>query len=550
MPFTWRESDMTIAINTLRTSPHLKISRVARIFHVPRTTLSDRVKGKSSRQDILANLRKLTDLEEEVIVRYILDLDSRAFPPRRSSVEDMANRILADRNGGRVGKNWTTNFVQRQPNLRTRFNRTMDYQRVLCEDPDAFNAWFKLVRNTIDKYGIVEEDIYNFDETGFVMGQICSEMVITSAERQGRPRTAQQGNREWITVIQGVGSDGFTVPPYIIVAGKNHLSTWSYNSPLPQDWRIAVTSNGWTTNERGLDWIQHFENHTKSRTKGIYRLLILDGHESHHSTDFELLCKTYNIITLCMPPHSSHKLQPLDVGCFRALKRSYGAEIEKLMRVQITYISKEDFFPAFYNAFRTALTESNIRGGFRGSGLVPYDPNYIISQLEVTIPASRPLTAGSLPSPWVPSTPQNSTQTKSQSSYVRERIVRHQNSSPTAILQGIEQLAKGAQRAIHELVILRAEVTSLREANHTLSRRRRTKKRRLQEGGSLTIGESQDLQARTNPRAQLQASPEQNSNSTDISVVPRRRCGLCGEAGHNVRTCQNKEEIDSESYSD
>ena len=550
MPTKYKESDMILTINTLRTNPHLKISHVTQIFHVPRTTLSDRVKGKSSRQNILANSRKLTNLEEEVIVRYILDLDSRAFPPRRSNVEDMANRILFDRNGGRVGKNWTTNFVRRQPDLRTRFNRTIDYQRVLCEDPDAFKAWFRLVRNTIDKYGIVEEDIYNFDETGFLMGQICSEMVITSAERQNRPRTAQQGNREWVTVIQGVSSDGFTVPPYIIVAGKNHLSTWSYDSPLPRDWRIAVTSNGWTTNERGLDWLRHFENHTRLRTKGTYRLLILDGYESHHSTDFELLCKENNIITLCMPPHSSHKLQPLDVGCFRALKRSYGAEIEKLMRVQITYISKEDFFPAFHTAFRTALTELNIRGGFRGSGLVPYDPEYVISQLEVIIPVSRLSTATSLPPPWVPSTPQNSTQTTLQSSYVREQIVRHQNSSPTAILQGIEQLAKGAQRAIHELVILRAEVISLREANHTLSRRRRTKKRRLQEGGSLTIGESQDLQVRTNPRSQLQVIIKQNGDRLTLSPTQRQCCTGCGEAGHNIRTCQNKEEIGSKLDSD
>ena len=90
----------------------------------------------------------------------------------------------------------------------------------------------------------------------------------------------------------------------------------------------------------------------------------------------------------------------------------------------------------------------------------------------------------------MPSTPQNSTQAESQSLYVREKVVRHQNSSLTAILQGIDQLVKGTRRAIHEVVLLRAENTALREANHILSRRRRTKKRRLQEGGSLTIGEA------------------------------------------------------------
>ena len=80
-----------------------------------------------------------------------------------------------------------------------------------------------------------------------------------------------------------------------------------------------------------------------------------------------------------MPPYSFYKLQPLDIGYFRALKRSYSTEIEKLIRAYITYISKEDFFPAFYNAFYMAITELNIRGGFRGLSLVLYDLDYMIS---------------------------------------------------------------------------------------------------------------------------------------------------------------------------
>src|SRR5450432_2564181 len=127
MPRTWKESDMILAINMLRTRPHLKINRVARIFYVPRMTLTNRLNGKSSRQDISANSRKLTNLEEEVIVQYILNLDSQAFPPRRSGVKDIANRILVDYSAGRVSKNWTTNFVQRQLELRSRFSYTIDY---------------------------------------------------------------------------------------------------------------------------------------------------------------------------------------------------------------------------------------------------------------------------------------------------------------------------------------------------------------------------------------------------------------------------------------
>lgn len=76
------------------------------------------------------------------------------------------------------------------------------------------------------------------------MGMISSEMVVTSSDRRGRPRQAQQGNREWATVIQAVGSYGYVILLYIIVAGQNHLSSWYENSLFPPDWTIAVTKNG------------------------------------------------------------------------------------------------------------------------------------------------------------------------------------------------------------------------------------------------------------------------------------------------------------------
>ena len=104
--------------------------------------------------------------------------------------------------------------------------------------------------------------------------------------------------------------------PFIIVSGEYHPSSWYRDTPLPPDWVISVSSNGWTTNEIGLDWIKHFDKDSRSRTIGAKHLLVLDGHETHHSADFEHYCKEHNIMTLCMPPHLSHILQQLDVGCF------------------------------------------------------------------------------------------------------------------------------------------------------------------------------------------------------------------------------------------
>lgn len=134
----------------------------------------------------------------------------------------------------------------------------------------------------------------------------------------------QQGNREWTTVIQGINAMGWAIPSFIIFQGKHHLSTWYHEKDLPRDWVVGVSENGWTTNKLGLRWLKHFNEHTKKRVVGAARLLVIDGHESHNSLKFQQYCKDNKIITLCMPPHSSHLLQPLNVGCFAPLKKAYG----------------------------------------------------------------------------------------------------------------------------------------------------------------------------------------------------------------------------------
>ena len=62
------------------------------------------------------------------------------------------------------------------------------------EDPKVIKGQFKLIRNTKAKYGIQDEDTYNFDETGFQMGIIGSQMVVTGSDKRMNPKTIQLGN--------------------------------------------------------------------------------------------------------------------------------------------------------------------------------------------------------------------------------------------------------------------------------------------------------------------------------------------------------------------
>jgi hypothetical protein len=89
-------------------------------------------------------------------------------------------------------------------------------------------------------------------------------------------------------------------------------------------------------------------------------LLIIDGHRSHNTAEFTQYCKDHKIVILCMPLHSLHLLQPLNVGCFAPLKKAYRDEVNKLMRNWINHITKQEFLLCFKAAYKNAVTASNI----------------------------------------------------------------------------------------------------------------------------------------------------------------------------------------------
>jgi hypothetical protein len=533
------EADIQLAIHAIKSNQIQGSKPAARVFNIPETTLRYRRAGRRARRDCTPNSKKLTMVEEEAVVRYILDLDTRGFPPSLAAVRDMADTLLALRGTERVGKHWPSNFVKRTDCLKTSWNRPYDRQRALCEDPAVIQAWFTLVEETKAKYGIVDEDVYNFDEAGFMMGKITTQLVVTRSDRKGRAKTIQPGNREWVTLIQAINAAGWAIPPFLIYAGKYHLSAWYDEDDLPRDWSIGVSNNGWTNNDLGCQWLKHFNQHTKTRVVGARRLLIFDGHGSHHSAEFEKICQENNIYTLCMPAHSSHLVQPLDVGCFSPLKKAYSRQIEGLMRCNINHITKLKFLPAFRAAFAQAFTPANIRSAFRGAGLVPLDPAVVIDRLNVQLRTPSPLLAP-VEAPWQAKTPYNRDEIRAQSGFLCNSIRRRwrKSSSPASIIEAILQLQKGAEAGALKQALTDKRLTKLEQANEAANKRKGRKKKRIQKRGVLTRGEAEDLMAQREADDQIAREERQGGGQSGGSRQTKRRCSKCKETGHNTRTCQ------------
>ena len=91
---------------------------------------------------------------------------------------------------------------------------------------------------------------------------------------------------------------------------------------------------------------------------------------------------------------------------------------------------------------------------------------------------------------------------------------------------------------MHEVALLRAEVKTLRAANSSLAKRRRAKKTRVREGGTLSIGEGQDLLDQRDADTQLGEETRASSSRARRARPRERRCGIYGNTGHNARTCE------------
>jgi hypothetical protein len=129
------------------------------------------------------------------------------------------------------------------------------------------------------------------------------------------------------------------------------LKEWGDHLP---NGHITISDNGWTDNKLFLEWLERcFEPETrKLHGDSEYRMLIVDGHASHISTDAIRFCIKHKIVLFNLPAHSTHLLQPLDVGIFASLAIAYKQRLLSRIRPgALSYhIDKVDFLQMYQQA--------------------------------------------------------------------------------------------------------------------------------------------------------------------------------------------------------
>ncbi|OQD72698.1 hypothetical protein PENANT_c225G09064 [Penicillium antarcticum] len=161
------------------------------------------------------------------------------------------------------------------------------------------------------------------------------------------------------------------------------------------------------------------------------------------------------------------------------------------MRVQINHIDKLDFLEAYPSARIEAFKSETIKNSFAAAGLVPYNPDRVISKLDIRLRTPTP--PSSQGSEWSLKTPSNYVQLQKQASSIRALLRTRSRSPPSPSDRALNQLVKGCQLAMHNATILAQENKELRAENEKKKRKNARSTRQIAIEGGLSVLEASTL---------------------------------------------------------
>jgi hypothetical protein len=205
------------------------------LSHATLARLSD---GGHTRMEAQEHRRWLTNIEEDVVVDFLLEMGQLGWPENHRRIREHVNLIANARLGQKfpnegVGKNWTARFMQRHSDrIKMVDSRPLERLRAQAANPNANGCYWDLLRNTITKYKIRPETTFGADEAGFQSrGQEC-EHVAASRTQKGPQYQQKAGTRENTTIIVTICADGTSTPPTVIFKGSAYQVSWGENNPL------------------------------------------------------------------------------------------------------------------------------------------------------------------------------------------------------------------------------------------------------------------------------------------------------------------------------
>ncbi|KAK1238254.1 hypothetical protein MKX08_002833 [Trichoderma sp. CBMAI-0020] len=248
-------------------------------------------------------------------------------------------------------------------------------------------TFFDKLKETITTFRIGASECWNEDECGIRLGCLRErvQVAIIRTTRSQRPQVLDPSNRESSTIIEVEANEaihfarsetGFSNSE-ISFEWLQHLNLWSWKkSAQAQRSGLAFEEyfgcDIWPRDPH-RPWSPPFEVPPVQRPddEKIYRLLVIDGFTGHTGLNFIKYCIKFDILLAVFPSHSTHILQPLDVGVFQPLKLAHQKILQASLFAGNLAFTRKDFIEAFQTMYEEGFTRHNIISGFEKTGIFP-----------------------------------------------------------------------------------------------------------------------------------------------------------------------------------
>ena len=376
---TWEDKNMRDALKAV-VDDRQSVKGAAKKFNVPRRTLADRVNGRVRHGSHPGPKTALSKEEEDVLCSYLIYMAERGFPltPKMVMAFAWAIAIRCGRHhcfsDSGPTKRWWLGFRRRHPKLSLRKVDKLERSRAECLSPEVVCEYFELLKKTLSDKGILNSprSIFNCDETFLPLDESREKAVTV---RNAKSVYSQSpGTTEHITMLCCASASGGALPPMIIY--PKAFPGGQYRFGGPDDTVYARSESGWVDSDLFLQWFKKV--FLKYTVHDQPLLLLVDGHKSHMTLELVDLARENNVILFCLPPHTTHALQPLDVSVFKALKAHFSRSLRALCFTRKDFIvTKRDFARVVKEPFEMAFSMTNIKNGFAKCGIFPFNPDAV-----------------------------------------------------------------------------------------------------------------------------------------------------------------------------
>ncbi|KAK3924037.1 Tigger transposable element-derived protein 6 [Frankliniella fusca] len=368
----------------------MKVREAARETGVDRTTLARKIKLFEQHDNIpesinLASSFKsqqiFTDEVESDLVSYILKRSTLGYGLTSTELRECAYEV-AEKNNIKMPKSWSDNksagvdwylkFMKRHPELSARKPEQCSVARAAAFNPINISNYFHKLDDVLKRHPNFTNGtrVFNLDEKRVSTVGALKEKIISPKGIIKQVHQAKGQERGISMTMCGIiCASGQALPPVLIFPRVNFTRNMLVDC-YPGTLGLANKA-GYMTKEMFVPTIKFFIEQSKS-TKEDPTLLVVDNVGSHLTLETLNLCKDNGVTLFTLPPHTTHKTQPLDVGIFSPFETAYGKAVHQWQQAHPGCTATIYNIASFVNsAWAKSATPANIFSAFKATGISP-----------------------------------------------------------------------------------------------------------------------------------------------------------------------------------